>query len=151
MTGNAIDLLAYCLMPNHFHLLIMLNRTLDFPNTMRSFSTSYVKSFNRFNNRTGHLFEGDYQAKAVTKENHPPNVIRYIHLNAVFAGLVANPEDWHYSDYAQWIDDGPHLSKPSLDLRQMLFGTGTDYRRFAREHATAKAEQKKIEMLLNLA
>ena len=138
-------------MPNHFHLLVVFDGQVDFPNVMRSFSTSYVKSFNRFYNRTGHLFEGDYQAKAIEKEDYLTNVIRYIHLNPLFAGLVSKPEYWEHSDYRTWIIDGGPARTPSLRLRDELFGGGASYRDFVEDFAEAKVEQKKLERLLGLS
>src|SRR5260221_7821759 len=65
----AIDLDAYCLMPNHFHLLLYLQREVNFSNVMRSFSVSYIKSFNAWHNKVGHVFQGDFQARHVDTES----------------------------------------------------------------------------------
>ena len=145
-----IDLLAYCLMPNHFHLLVTFQYPVDFSNLMRSFSSSYAKSFNRFYNRTGHLFEGDYQAKVIEKESYLRNVICYIHLNPCFAGLASQPEDWQYSDYRQWLKDQPASGDHSIQLRDALFGSGLAYKEFVKDFSTAIAEQKEIEKYLGL-
>ncbi|MBI1805454.1 MAG: transposase [Ignavibacteria bacterium] len=98
-----IDVIAYCLMPNHFHLLVYFQREVSFSNVMRSFSVSYTKSFNKWSKRVGHLFQSDYRAREINVEKYLFHICRYIHLNPVQGGLVSIPEDWAYSDYREWV------------------------------------------------
>ena len=102
---NPIDIetVAYCLLPNHFHLLIYLHAECSFSKIMRSFSDSYVRSFNIWHKRSGHLFEGDFQARHIKEGKHLTYLCGYIHLNPVAAGLVLNPEEWEFSDYRNWL------------------------------------------------
>jgi len=91
---NRIDVIAYCLMPNHYHVLIHLNTDIDVSNIMRSFTDSYVKSFNNWHRRVGHLFQGDFQAKQIDQDGYLPYLCAYIHLNPVKAKLVKSPDEW---------------------------------------------------------
>ncbi|MBI2103731.1 transposase [Candidatus Woesebacteria bacterium] len=76
-----INLLAYCLMPNHFHLLIEQLTKDSMQSFMRSISTRYAAYFNKKYNRVGPLFQGRYQAILVAKDEYLIHVSRYIHLN----------------------------------------------------------------------
>lgn len=79
--AQEIDLLAYCLMPNHFHLLIYQRRSESINFFMRSLLTKYVKYFNRCNHREGPLFQSRYKAVVVESLDHLLYVSKYIHLN----------------------------------------------------------------------
>lgn len=100
---NTAWIIAYCLMPNHFHLLV--HPIIDnFGNqVMQPFSVSYTKAINKRYNRIGPLFQGPYQAKLIDKESYLLHLSRYIHLNPVSAGLVSQPDHWEYSSYRDYI------------------------------------------------
>ncbi len=70
---------------------------------MQRFSISYTKAVNKRYNRVGSLFQGPFQAKHIHKESHLLHLCRYIHNNPVKDGLVAEPTDWPYSNYLEWI------------------------------------------------
>jgi putative transposase len=127
---QGICLIAYCLMPNHYHLIVKPNRAIDFSNVMRSFSVSYVKSINKVYHRVGHLFQGNFEARAVESDEYLTHLIRYIHFNPVRAKLVTRAEDWSYSDYAEWISDFVEIDEAKKDVRSKLFGTAEGYREF---------------------
>lgn len=76
-----IDLLAYCLMPNHFHLLLKQNQARSIDNLMSSLMTRYSMYFNKKNTRTGPLFQGVYKAVLVESEAQLLHLSRYIHRN----------------------------------------------------------------------
>lgn len=89
---------AYCLMGNHYHLLL---ETPD-PNLssgMRRLNGVYTQTFNRDHNRVGHVFQGRYKAILVEKDAHLLELCRYIVLNPVAAGIAAQPEAWPWSSY----------------------------------------------------
>jgi len=97
-----VTTIAYCLMPNHYHLLIRLEST-EFSQRMQAFGTSYSKAINKQMGRSGALFQGRFQAKHVDEENHLVHLSRYIHLNPVEAGLVKVPHEWEFSSYREYI------------------------------------------------
>lgn len=97
---NEINLIAYALMPNHFHLLIKQNKQESMEAFMRSVATRYSMYFNKVHNRTGTLFQGIYKAVFIENEDYLLYLSRYIHLNpkGTFAGLTSA-----YSSYANYV------------------------------------------------
>lgn len=95
-------LYSYCLMPNHFHLLIKTN---EFPlsKIMQKLLTSYAIYFNSRYDRKGHLFQNRYKAIVCDKENYLFSLIQYIHLNPLRAGLVKNINDYKWSSHQTYI------------------------------------------------
>ena len=89
---------AYCLMTNHYHLLIETpdgNLALG----MRQMNGVYTQLFNKLHGRTGHLFQGRYKAILIQKDSHLLEVCRYVVLNPVRARMVEKPDDWKWSSY----------------------------------------------------
>lgn len=89
---------AYCLMGNHYHLLVETpdgNLSIG----MRQLNGVYTQLFNKRHTRTGHLFQGRYQAVLIQKDEHLLEVCRYVVLNPVRAGMVKRLEDWTWSSY----------------------------------------------------
>ena len=115
-----LDVIGYCLMPNHFHLLIQLmkpegemqrpnGRFASFytlPELVRRVCITYSHKFNRRHKREGALFQGRFKVKVVPNDEDVLQVIRYIHLNPVVAGLVTSPDHWVYSDYHIYATHG---------------------------------------------
>jgi len=93
---------AYCLMPNHFHLLIEIKQ---FPLSaiMQRLLTRYVKSFNFRHRRIGHLFQGRYKAILCQKEPYLQELLRYIHLNPVRAKLAKDALAWKWSSHREYM------------------------------------------------
>ena len=122
------DILAYCLMSNHYHLLVRLT-TDGFSSAMHRFGVSYVKAINRRHERVGTLFQGRFRAIHVDREEYLVHLSRYIHLNPVAAGLVDRPEQWEFSSYLEYICQRQG-TLPKCDWLQTVFPTVDDYRRF---------------------
>ena len=78
-----VNIGAYCLMPNHFHLLITQSKDDSISNFMQKLSTSYSMYFNKKYKRTGSLFEGKFKSQHLNTDNHLKYIFSYIHLNPV--------------------------------------------------------------------
>jgi len=98
---NAVDIVAYCLMPNHYHFLVYL-RDETLSDAMKSLSLSYTKAINKRFNRSGVLFQGRFQSIHTPQTDYLVNLARYIHLNPVKAGLVQQPGEWEFSSYLEY-------------------------------------------------
>lgn len=90
---------TYCLMGNHYHLLIETPDT-NLSIGMRQLNGVYTQSYNRRHKKTGHVFQGRYKAILIQKENHLIELCRYVALNPVRATMAERPEDWKWSSYA---------------------------------------------------
>ncbi|HYX84916.1 MAG TPA: transposase [Gaiellales bacterium] len=114
---------AYCLMSNHYHLAI---RTPE-PNIgdgMHRLNGLYAQAFNRWNGFKGHLFEERYWSAIVATEEHVINLMRYLMLNPVRAGLCTLPHEWRWSSYRATV--GLDAKPPFLntDWVEHAFGAG---------------------------
>lgn len=108
---------SYCLLGNHYHLLLETPRG-KLSRGMHALNALYSQGFNRRHERCGHLFEGRFKALLVEKESHLVELHRYIVLNPVRAGLVAQPEDWPWSSYRATC--GGARVPPWLDVKWTL-------------------------------
>ena len=128
---------AYCQMTNHYHLLV---ETIDgnLSKGMRQLNGVYTQRFNRHHRMVGHLYQGRYKAILVQKENYLLELARYVVLNPVRAGMVNQPEDWHWSSYpvmiglsdvAEWLDVDWLLSQFGRQRQDAI----DSYRRFVME------------------
>jgi putative transposase len=132
------SLSAWVLMTNHFHLVMQTPQP-NLSRGMQWFLGKYAGWYNRRHKRCGHLFQGRFKSILVEKESYFSNVLRYVVLNPVRAGMVARPEDYEWSSYraTAGLDEAPEW----LDLAAALesFGGEDDplsraaYRQFVLE------------------
>lgn len=120
--ADEISLLAYCLMPNHFHLLVKQTKKDGLTKFMRRISTNYVMYFNKRYQRVGPLFQGIYKAVLIDTDDLLLHVNRYIHRNPVELSGGINPisalTDYPYASYGdyvgirhtRWVQTQPILS-----------------------------------------
>lgn len=105
---------AYCLMDNHFHLLIETPQ----PNLslgMRQLNGVYTQRFNRTHNRVGHLFQGRFKAILVDRDNYLLELCRYIVLNPVRAHMVTSASQYHWSSYLATVGEAPIPAGLTID------------------------------------
>ena len=135
---QTLDVLAYCLMPNHYHLLVQC-KTNEVSGGMMRLSVAYTKAMNRCYKRVGSLFQGQFQAIAVDSDEYLYHLTRYIHRNPVKAGIVAHPKDWEFSSYLEYAGLRAR-TLPKLDIVQRQFASEAAYQTFLRsddEHQPA--------------
>jgi putative transposase len=99
-----IELLAYCLMPNHFHLLVKQNSDYSIGSFMSSLSTKYVRYFNTRHKRVGHLFQDRYKAVKIDSEEQWIYLSKYIHRNPCEDSPRRSLSDYPYSSYANYLE-----------------------------------------------
>lgn len=102
-------LYAYCLMGNHYHLLVRTPKA-NLSRGMRQLNGVYAQRFNARHERIGHLFQGRFKAILIKDETRLLTVARYIVLNPVRAKLVERPEDWKWSSYRSTLEVGRRVS-----------------------------------------
>jgi putative transposase len=130
-----IGLLAYCLMPNHYHLLVQQNENGSVSRFLQTVFNSFTQFINAREGHSGTLFQGRAQSRQINSDEYLLVALRYIHLNPVHSGLAINPEEWKFSDYSEWISDEPifHfgvIEKTRMDFRNRYFVSGTEYQKF---------------------
>ena len=127
-----VDMIAYCLMPNHYHFLVYL-RSDKLSRSMQRFLLAYTKAINKRFNRVGALFQGRFKGKWIDSNDYLLRISRYIHQNPVVAGLVSKPEDWEFSSYRDYIGiRAGTLSDPDIILSQ--FSSREEYQEFVEDY-----------------
>ena len=122
---------AYCLMPNHVHLLVETGQQ-PLSTFMQRLQQSYTQYFNRIHRKVGHLFQGRYKAIVCDREAYLLPLIRYLHLNPVRANLVGQPDAYPHSGHTTYLTGrATDVLDPTPGLA--LFGGTRAYRQFVRE------------------
>lgn len=128
---------AYCLMSNHYHLLIETPEG-NLCSGMRQLNQVYTQRYNRAHRSVGHMFQGRFKAILVEKESHLLEVCRYVVLNPIRAGMVAHPRQWRWSSYqpTAGLRKSPAWLRTQWVLAQFgkrLKSAQRAYRQFVRE------------------
>lgn len=131
-----IKTFAYCLLPDHLHLLVEMEKQDALSDFMHSLNNTYTKYFNGRYKRRGHLFRERFKAVLVEKENYLLRMTAYIHLNPEKVNLDADSKDYPYSTYQAYLknnlDEEKWLSikKGVEEVLRLL--QGKDYVEFVR-------------------
>lgn len=142
-----VEIICYCLMPNHFHLLIRQVNDNGIVEFISKVSNSYTKSKNLKYNRTGPLFQGEFKSVLIENDEQLIHTSRYIHLNPFVAGLAKKPEHYSYSSYSSFIeliDDKLCVQEPILQL----FNPTQSYKEFVDDYTAYALELNSIKHLL---
>ena len=128
-------LYAYCLMGNHYHLLIETPEP-NLTRGMQRLNQVYTQRFNRRHRRVGHVLQGRYKAIVVDKDSYFKELIRYVVLNPVRAKMVRLPERWEWSSYRATAGLSTVPTWLAVDeVRGQFGGSGAAYRRFVAQGA----------------
>lgn len=124
---DSVEVLAYCLMPNHFHLLLYQIDEDGMSKLMHGVATSYSRYFNKKYERSGSLFESRYKASRIDAEDYLLHISRYIHRN---------PDDWvdypHSSLRAYFYNDAPDWLNTARIIE--LYGSAVKYSEFLEDY-----------------
>jgi len=129
-----IRVLAYCLMPTHYHLLVRQDGDFRAGLLPQRVFNSYTKAYNRRYGHSGTLFEHRFQAKQITRTAHLLHLCVYIHANPAKDGLVTDPTDWPYSNYREWIGQRKGKLVDHEFIREMFPGGAEAYREQVRKY-----------------
>ncbi len=144
-----VDILAYCLMPNHFHFLLKQTADSGISRFISKFCDSYSKYFNTKHERVGPLFQGPFKAVRVESEEQLIHLSRYIHLNPISSFLIKESELDAYPwsslhEYVAPLEDT--LSNPSFILE--LFGSPNKYKDFVHNQIDFSQKLNQIKHLV---
>jgi putative transposase len=124
---------AYCLMPNHYHLLIRQDGEDRAGLLPQRVFNSYSKAYNKRYEHSGTLFESNYRVVLVEDQAHLLHLCRYIHANPVRHGLVPDLAEWPYSNYLEWIGER-NGTLVDRDFVRAHFPSVDDYRDFVLDY-----------------
>lgn len=136
LSETGVRCYAWALLSNHFHLLLMPTST-PLSHFMRRLLTGYAVSFNRRNNRAGHLFQNRYKSIVCEEEPYLLELVRYIHLNPLRAGMVASLAEL---DFYPWSGHGVLVGNRQFDGQD----TGAILERFGQRIATAQKKYRQF-------
>ena len=98
-----VDLIAFCIMPTHIHLILCQLKENGISLFMQNLLNSYSRYFNVKYERKGPLWQGRFKGILIETDEQLLHLTRYIHLNPTSDGLVDHPEDWSYSSYNEYL------------------------------------------------
>lgn len=147
-SNRLVDILSYCLMPNHFHFLLKQNVDKGIATFIANFTNSYTKYFNTKNDRVGPLFQGIFKAVYVESDEQLIHLSRYIHLNPAVSNIIQEEEleNYLWSSYPEYLsksDDGIGEKKLILNI----FKSPKEYQKFVEDQVDYG---KKLEAIKHL-
>jgi REP element-mobilizing transposase RayT len=132
-----IAVLAYCLLPNHYHLLVRQDGEYPISLLPQRIFNSYSKAYNKRYGHSGTLFEGRYRVRMIEQERDLLHLCRYIHANPVLHGMVEEVLDWPYSNYMEWV-----MAKEAEPVLRAFINerlpAAEDYQAFVREYVETR-------------
>lgn len=143
---KSVEIICYCLMPNHFHLLIRQLADGGIQKFMQQALNSYTKYFNTKHDRIGPLLQGAFKAVPIESGEQLVHVSRYIHLNPYVADLVKDLATYLYSSYPDYL--GLTSSFCNKEPVLSLFKNSDQYKKFVDDHSNYAKELELIKHLL---
>jgi len=139
-----VELLAYCLMPNHFHFLLRQKSKDGVSKFLKQFTNAYTHYFNTKYKRVGGLMQGRYKAARITSDEMLLHVSRYIHLYPLVASLVSDLANYKWSSYESYIT-GRKSPIVNTDIILARFPSKEAYKAFVLDQEGYGRELHKIE------
>lgn len=119
-----IDIIAYCVMDNHVHLLVYCENTNVISKVMQKTNGAYAKLYNKTQKRVGYVFRNRYYTQMILTEQQLYNCIVYIHKNPLKANIVNAFQEYKYSSYREYLGKRKFITDNSI---QLVFGTSKNY------------------------
>lgn len=142
---SLVDIVAYCLMPTHIHLVLRQNRDDGVVKYLAKLLNSYSKYFNTKHRRNGPLWSGRFKSVRVENDEQMLHLTRYVHLNPVSAGFIDRPKDWSFSSYQEYAGN----NKSNIcKYNSVLDIDPVRYEKFVNDHADYQRQISYIKHLL---
>ncbi len=143
-TDKLVEIIAYCLMPTHIHLILRQVKDEGISIFMNRILGSYTRYFNLFYKRKGPLWEGRFKNVLVESQEQLYHLTRYIHLNPVTAYLADSPKDWPFSSYREYLKS----SQDSICKYDNIFEINpSSYKEFVENRASDQRKLAKLKKL----
>lgn len=126
-----VEILCYCLLPNHFHLLLRQKKDKGISIFLSQLCNSYTRYFNTKHKRVGALFQGTFKAVLIEDDQQLVHISRYIHLNPLLAKVTPQLDSYKWSSWSEYMSytDGVCNTEEILGL----FKSSADYRDFTKD------------------
>jgi len=153
LTGKSlaeeVEILAYCLMPNHFHLLLKQRTKDGISKLLKQLTNAYTLYFNQKNNRVGALMQGPFRAAEIEEDNLFIHLVRYIHLNPSFAEATegrpaTDLANYKWSSYPDYLGQSAELPSSKSKILSYFPSVGA-FKGFHEDRADYEKNLDKIE------
>lgn len=144
-----VEVICYCLMPNHFHFLLKQRTDVGISTFTANFTNSYTKYFNTKHERIGPLFQGLFKAVHIESDEQLIHVSRYIHLNPVSSYLIEPEEleNYKWSSFPEYMGlSNKNISNPKLVSD--LFPSKEKYKQFVLDQVDYARKLEQIKHLV---
>jgi putative transposase len=132
-----VKLFAYCLMPNHFHMVLMPDEAQNLSKWMQWLMTSHVRRYHQHYGTSGHVWQGRYKSFLIQKDSHLLAVLKYVESNPLRAGLTSSARNWLWSSHLESLG-----KRPSLLIDEVPIELPKDWSKFIDEPMTEKELEK---------
>ncbi|MCX7881499.1 MAG: transposase, partial [Patescibacteria group bacterium] len=143
-----VKIICYCLMPNHYHLLLQQKSKEGISRFISQFQNSFTRYFNTKNKRKGHLFEGQFKAVRVETEEQLIHLSRYIHLNPFSSYVVKKIDDLYsypYFSFKEYLD----IEKGFCD-KEVIFSYFKDKKKYEEFVVNQADYQRNLEKIKHM-
>jgi len=144
-----VEIISYCLMPNHFHLLLRQKASNGVPKFASNFTNSYTRYFNTKHKRIGPLFQGIFKAVRIENDEQLIHVSRYIHLNPIVSFIIKEKllDTYPWSSLPEYLgSQGEEICDKEIVLG--LFPSKEKYRKFVHDQIDYAKRLEKIKHLV---
>lgn len=143
--ATKVEILAFCLMPNHFHLLIKQTTASGVTKLLKQVTNAYTEYFNQKYHRVGGLMQGSFKAVEISSDDSLLHISRYIHLNPLVSGLVKDLKDYQWSSYLSYIQAKPTFCKTEVIMAH--FKSAGAYQQFVDDQADYATQLERLKHL----
>lgn len=144
---NHIQIIAFCLMPTHIHLVVKQLRRNGISTFMSNMLNSYTRYFNTKYKRKGPLWVGRFKAVLVESDEQLSHLTRYVHLNPVTAKLRDRSEGWDWSSYREYTANRK-IRYPLCQFQELIHMQPREYQLFVEDQASYQRELAEIKHLV---
>lgn len=140
---NRFNIVCYCLMDNHMHIMIE-TKDIHYKYYITRVNSMYAKYFNKKYNYIGHLYQDRYFSELIQGDSHTLETSRYIHLNPVRANMVIKPEEYKWSSYSMYIGKTKEKLINSESILKYFFNRDA-YKHFVLQGINSKYDKEIVE------
>lgn len=141
-----VEIICYCLMPNHYHLLLKQRADEGISRFIRVITISYAKYFNTIHDRSGILFQGNFKAIRIEDNDQLLQLSRYIHLNPLTGFVTENIDDWVWSSFHEYTSSKAGMCDRTIVFDQ--FKKKGDYLHFIENNNNFQKDLSALDNLL---